>query len=453
MNRDDSQNRKLLPVARGGPFVMAVLGKPLWESTTPPGPASEPLRINATAEVAIVGAGFLGLSAAATLAAAGVDVAVIEAGEIGAGASGRNAGFVVPHFSRADPASLAQRLPQSAAERMLGLLESGADRVFEVARDAELGRQAEQTGWLQPAHGAEAAAALQRRVAMWQARGRPVRWLDRATIAERTGVNFYHGALEDDSGGMINPLAFARGLARCALAAGARLYTQTSALDITTDGAGHILRLSTGATLHARRVLLASNAGTLGAARPLGRRVLPLTVYQIATEPLPAEIVARIAPRRQPVSDTRTNIFTYRLDADNRLISGGMALIPYRAEARMARRIVERLARELGLPAVPKVEHVWRGTAAMTSDGLPLLTTLGAGIVGAVGCNGRGVAFTTVLGEALGTWLAEGADPQDTPLPLVLARPLPVRGLARWAPSLVLLRGLWADRQAMGHRE
>ncbi|MCL4676286.1 MAG: FAD-dependent oxidoreductase, partial [Pararhodobacter sp.] len=134
-------------------------------------------------------------------AGAGQDVVVVEAAGIGAGASGLNAGFVVPHFSRADPATLAERLPQPMAERMLALLESGADRVFALAAEAELGRQAEQTGWLQPAHDAQAAEALKRRVAMWQARGRPVHWLDAATIAGRTGSGFYHGALEDLSGG------------------------------------------------------------------------------------------------------------------------------------------------------------------------------------------------------------------------------------------------------------
>ncbi|MDO9525493.1 MAG: FAD-binding oxidoreductase [Gemmobacter sp.] len=433
--------------------MIGAIGTPVWEATAQPGPTTAPLKSGATTDVVIVGAGFLGLSAAAALASAGVDVIVLDAGDIGAGASGRNAGFVVPHFSRADPAELAQRLSQRAAEQTLGLLESGADRVFALATEAGLGRQAEQVGWLQPAHEPASADLLQKRVAMWQARGRPVRWLDRAEVAERTGTSGYFGALEDASGGMINPLAFARALARRAIAAGVQLHTRTTAMDIATDGNAHTLRLSTGATVRATRVLLASNAGTTGAARKLGQSVLPLSVYQIATEPLPAETVARIAPRRQPVSDTRTNIFTYRLDADNRLISGGMALIPYAAERRMARRIAERLAQQLDLGSVPQIDAVWRGTAAMTRDGLPLLTTAGAGIFGAVGCNGRGVAFTTVLGEALGNWMAAGADPNEAPLPLLPSRALPLRGLARWAPSLVLLRGILAERGATARAE
>ena len=139
------------------------------------------------------------------------------------------------------------------------------------------------------------------------------------------------------------------------------------------------------------RVILATNAIGPGVARRLARTVVPLSVYQIATAPMPADIVRRIAPQRQPMSDMRSNLFTYRLDRDDRLISGGMAIVPLGAHRRMARAIVARLAAELRLPAVPEVAYVWRGTAAMTPDFLPHLYEFGPGIVGGIGCNGRGI--------------------------------------------------------------
>jgi glycine/D-amino acid oxidase-like deaminating enzyme len=376
-------------------------------------------------------------------------VVVLEAEAIGAGASGRNAGFVVPHFSRADPASLRATLGPEAADRLLAVLETGADRVFDLALRAGLGRAAEQTGWLQPAHSAAAEAALRARIAMWQARGRPVTWLDRGAIAARTGMTLYRGALHDASGGMVNPLALARGMAGLAQAAGARIHTRAPVAAMTPEGGGWALRLGGGQVVRADRVLMATNAATTGAARALGRTTVPLQVYQIATDPLDAATVARIAPARQPVSDTRVNIFTYRLDPENRLISGGMALFPFGAEARMARQIVERLAAELRLAAVPRVAFVWRGTAAMTRDGLPALTPLGAGAWGAVGCNGRGVAFTTALGAALARWVVAGADPAAAPIPLRRPVPVPARGLAWIAPTTVLIRGRRADAAAL----
>lgn len=419
----------------------------LWHATTlQPAPHSGP-QAGATTDVAIIGGGFLGLSCALHLALAGVSVRVIEARRIGCGASGRNAGFVVPHFSRADPALIRARLGADASARLLDLVAQGGDMVFDLARRAGLGAQAEQVGWLQPAHSAAMAQALQARVRDWQALGRPVEWLSAADMAARSGMTLYHGALRDASGGMINPLAYVLGLARLAANAGAVLHEETPVTALSRTGDGWTLHTAAG-PVQAGSVLLATNADTLGAARPLGRAVLPLTVHQIATTPLDAETVARIAPYREPASDTRTNIFTWRLDADNRLISGGMALVPIGAGTRLPQKILQRAIGELRLPSETPLAHVWQGTAAMTTDALPLLAEIEPGLIGAVGCNGRGVAFTTSLGRALARALAD-----NTPLPLPSrpALPIPLRPFARHAPALVLARGLWTDARALRH--
>ncbi|MCC5971804.1 MAG: FAD-binding oxidoreductase [Pararhodobacter sp.] len=419
----------------------------LWHATTAQ-PAPRPgLKAGATTDVAIIGGGFLGLSCALHLALAGVSVRVLEARRIGWGASGRNAGFVVPHFSRADPMMIRARLGADAGARLLDLVAQGGDMVFDLARRAGLGAQAEQNGWLQPAHSAAMAQALQVRVRDWQALGRPVEWLDARAMAARSGMKLYYGALRDASGGMINPLAYALGLAQLAEDAGAMLHEETPVTDLTRASDGWTLSTPAG-PLHAGRVLLATNAETRGAARPLGRAVLPLTVHQIATTPLDADTVARIAPNREPASDTRTNIFTWRLDADNRLISGGMALVPLGAGTRLPQKIVQRAIRELRLPADITLAHAWHGTAAMTTDALPLLTEIAPGLTGAVGCNGRGVAFTTALGRALAQAMADNG---PLPLPTKHPYPIPFRPLARHAPALVLARGLWSDARALRH--
>ncbi|MFN4098743.1 MAG: NAD(P)/FAD-dependent oxidoreductase [Pararhodobacter sp.] len=419
----------------------------LWHATTPqpaprPGPAS-----GASADVAIIGGGFLGLSCALHLAKAGISVRLLEARRIGWGASGRNAGFVVPHFSRADPAMIRAKLGPEVGGRLLDLVAQGGEMVFDLARRAGLGAQAEPNGWLQPAHSAAMAQALQARVRDWQALGRPVEWLDAKAMALRSGMTLYHGALRDASGGMINPLAYALGLAALAEKAGAVLHEDAPVTSLERVADGWVLHTA-GGSLTAGRVLLATNAETLGAARPLGRAVLPLTVHQIATMPLDAGTVARIAPGREPASDTRTNIFTWRLDAENRLISGGMALIPMGAGTRLPQKILQRVITELGLPAETRLAHAWQGTAAMTTDALPLLTELQPGLIGAVGCNGRGVAFTTSLGRALAQALADG---RDLPLPAHPARAIPFRPFARHAPAVVLAKGLWSDARALRH--
>jgi glycine/D-amino acid oxidase-like deaminating enzyme len=416
----------------------------LWHAVTGPAPVFQRLEPGAEAEVAVIGGGFTGLSTALALARRGVDVLLLEAHAIGWGASGRNAGFVVPNFSKADPATVFARLGKEKGRRLLDLVGQGGDRVFAFAREAGLGRQAEQNGWLQPAHSAAAGQVLRRRIEAWQDLGRPVHWLDAAETARRTGIEIYHGAMADPSGGMINPLAYARALARAAAAAGARIVERAAVKDVrSADGAGWRLETAQGA-VRVRKVLLCTNAEAEGAAARLARQIIPLHVYQIATEPLAKEVTDRFSPRREPVSDTRSNIFTFRLDTDNRLISGGMAVVPLAAERRMGARIARRLARELGLPKVPRVAHVWRGTAAVTTDFLPHIFRFGQGFFGATGCNGRGVAMTTMFGDVLADAVT-GTAPDALPVPVSEPAWIPFRPIARAAPSAFLVRGIWDD--------
>ncbi len=415
----------------------------LWRRTAGSRPVLGRLDRNAEAEVVVIGGGFTGLSAALHLARRGVEVMLVEAHEIGWGASGRNAGFVVPNFSKADPASVMARLGPDKGRGLLELVGRGGERVFSLAEEAGLGRQAEQNGWLQPAHSAATATALRQRVRDWQALRDTVHWLDAGETAARTGMGIYHGALADSSGGMINPLAYAWGLARLAQAAGAQLVEGTLVTEVTEAGGGWRVETASG-LIRARKVVLCTNADDKGVAHRLARQVIPLQVYQIATEPLSRAVTDRFSPNREPVSDTRSNIFTFRLDADNRLISGGMAIVPWGAETRMGQRIARRLARELRLASVPRVENVWRGTAAVTTDFLPHIYRLGPGFLGATGCNGRGVAMTTMFGEVLADALT-GTAPDDLPVPVSEPVPVPMRALARAAPSAFLVRGLWND--------
>jgi glycine/D-amino acid oxidase-like deaminating enzyme len=257
-------------------------------------------------------------------------------------------------------------------------------------------------------------------------------------------MDIYHGALADPSGGMIDPLSYARGLARAAAAAGARIIEGAAVQDVRpADGAGWRLETAQGA-VYARKVLVCTNAEAAGVADRLALQVIPLNVYQIATEPLAKEVTDRFSPRREPVSDTRANIFTFRLDADNRLISGGMAIVPLAAERRMGARIARRLARELSLPKPPRIAHVWQGTAAITTDFLPRIFRFGPGFFGATGCNGRGIAMTTMFGDVLADAVA-GTAPGELPVPVSEPASIPFRPIARAAPSAFLVRGIWDD--------
>lgn len=420
--------------------------KTLWWHTAEPAPKTGRLDGAMTVDVAIVGAGFTGLTAALHLAGRGASLAVLEAGILGAGASGLNAGFVVPNFAKADPATVLKRLGEKRGEALLQLVGGGAERVFRTARDHAIACDAAQTGWLQAAHCDDADATAQARADQWRALGQPVEHMDGAAIGALIGFGDYCGGFFDRSGGTIHPLSYLRGLARVALDKGATIFENTMASGIARAGRHWELSCS-GGVIRAEQVFLCTNAVGEGVGQRLSKSVVPLAVYQIATEPLAAEIVRRVAPHRMPMSDMRANLFTCRLDRDDRLISGGMAIVPIGAHQRMARSIVARLARNLALSSVPKVDYVWRGVAAITPDFLPHLFQFGPGLIGAIGCNGRGIAMTAALGEVLAD-AAGGTDLANLPVPVADGRGIPFHALAGLAASAGYAQALWQDWRA-----
>ena len=415
----------------------------LWWRTAAAAPSFEPLCADGDADVVVIGAGFTGLTAAWQLARRGARVTVLEARTVASGASGLNAGFVVPSFAKADPASVIARLGDERGGRLLALVGAGAERVFKTIRDHGIDCDAEQVGWLHVAHSRDALPALASRVDAWRRLGRPVRLLDEGQARALTGARHCSGGMLDPSGGTLHPLNYAYGLARLAGKAGAVIHEHAAVSNVERTGRSWHVG-SNGFKIRADQVLLCTHAGDQGVARRLHRVVLPLRVYQLATRPLPRSLVHRISPHRTPVADTRANLFTYRLDRDDRLISGAMPVLRYGAEGRMRRMIVRRLQHELQLPDLPAVDCIWDGVAAMTSDFLPHLYEFGPGFIGGLGCNGRGIALTAMLGEVLAD-AADGRAWNDLPIPRASTSPVPFRLLAGAAPAIAVAHARWLD--------
>lgn len=415
----------------------------LWTLTANPAPVLSQDKLPLRCDVVVVGGGFTGLTAALDLVRAGRSVTVLEAGRLGAGASGMNAGFVVPNFARADPTVVRQKLPRDRADALLSLVAAGADQVYATIAEEDIACDAAQTGWLQPAYGEDMADVLRRRARDWAELGRPVEFLSAREIQAETGMDIYSGGLIDHSGGTIHPLNYLYGLAHAVTRRGGIIRENSPVERIVRHGKAWRIALG-GQEIEADTVLLATNAFTTGAASRMGRTGVPLRVYQVATKPLDAETVARIAPHRRPVGDTRSNLFTYRLDRDNRLISGGMAINPIGAFERIGRGVVDRLVSELRLPRHPGVEVVWTGVAIMTPDFLPRLYRFGDGFFGGIGCNGRGIAMTAQLGEVLAR-LALGEPAASLPIPLQTARTLPFHDFTPLVASLALAHARFED--------
>lgn len=395
-------------------------------------------------DLAIVGGGFSGLSTALHAAEKGISVAVLEAEIIAWGATGRNAGFVVPNFARMDPDSILAHLGAERGERLIDFAAGSADHVFDLIRRHGIDCDAVQNGWIQPAHSPAALEKVRSRADQWARRGRPVVTLDRQEVEALTGARGYVGGWTDRSGGVLNPVAYALGLADGAEKAGAKIFEHTPVASIDRVADGWALQTRLG-LVRAAKVLVATNAYGGSLDPLLGRTYIPLKVFQIATAPLPHQIRTRLLPGGQGVGDTRRNLFTFRFDADNRLISGGMHILGAGADTRVPQAIWRRLGRHLDLPDLPPLAYGWSGMAAVEPDFLPHLLDLGPGLIAGRACNGRGIAMTTAMGKVLADWAA-GAGARDLPVPFAPPAPIPFHALLRHAPNMLLGWSILRDR-------
>ena len=170
-----------------------------------------PLAETVDADLAIIGGGFSGLSTALHAAAKGLSVVLLEAEIIAWGATGRNAGFVVPNFAKRDPDDIIAELGTDRGERLIRFAGGSADLVFDLIRRHAIDCQADQSGWIQPAHSAAAFTKVQSRAAQWARRGRPAVVMNAAETESLAGAKGYAGGWTDRSGGLLDPVALQGG--------------------------------------------------------------------------------------------------------------------------------------------------------------------------------------------------------------------------------------------------
>jgi glycine/D-amino acid oxidase-like deaminating enzyme len=416
----------------------------LWAATAPPPPPTAPLEGTVRADVCVIGAGYTGLSAALAAAEAGAAVIVLEAAEIGWGASGRNNGQVIPTLSRLDPDEIARRGGEKG-EEFVGLIRDSASLVFDLIRRHGIAAEAVQNGWVQPAHRQSRMALAARRVEAWARRGAPVELLDRAAMQRLTGSDHWFGGWTNRSGGRINPLGYARGLARAAIAAGAAVYTRTPALAIDRAGGRWVVAAPRG-TVSADRVIIATNAYSTDLWPGFREEVIPVRSYQMATAPLSDNVRRTILPEGHALSDTRGDLYFFRFDANGRLITGGALMLGFDWEHRIRERIGRRVAAVYPQLGRPEFDYVWWGYVGVTADKAPHVHELAPGVTGWNGCNGRGVALATAIGRELGRQ-ATGTPWRDIPLPLSPLKPIPAYALAKRIAPAAILERRWRDAQ------
>ena len=418
----------------------------LWEETAVAAPATPPLEGSVRADVLVVGAGYLGLSAALHLAQAGGDVVVVDAEGPGWGASGRNGGQIIPGL-KYDPEEIEAALGRERGERLWRLAGGTADLVFDLVRRHGLDVEARRTAWIQGIHSEAAATRARRRADDWQTRGAPVAFLDRAEAARRIGADRYVGAFIDRRAGALQPMSYARELARVAIAAGARIHGRSRVDGLEREAAGWRARTARG-EIRADTVLLCTNAYSSGLLPDLPRSIVAANSLQIATEPLPPDLRAVILPGGDVLSDTRKVIRYWRLDGEGRLLMGGRG--PYREPG--PERDWAHLKREVDAlyPALKEIRytHRWGGRVAIHPDYWPRLHAPRPGLLAAIGCQGRGIGWQTAMGRELALLATDRS--YDSPLPVTPVRAIPFAPLKRVGVSLTIAAMRAMDRLGLG---
>lgn len=397
----------------------------LWEQTAPAAPVTEKLAENISVEIAVIGAGFTGISAALHLAQAGMQVAVVEAVEIGFGGAGRNVGLVNAGMW-VMPEILLRTMPAPYGNRLLDLLGDAPKLVFEIVRQHGIQCEAVHAGTLHCAHGQSGLVEITARARQWQARGADVELLDAGGAARLLGTRKYAGALLDRRAGTIQPLAYVRGLATAAQKAGARIFTQSPVTAVERVGEKWHIHTGTGQVV-ADWVILSTDAYGSGPGNPARREQVPLPYFNFATRPLSAEMRAAILPEGQGAWDTQMVMNSFRMDQAGRLVFGSIGALRGSGTAvhrAWAKRALRRLFPGLG---EVEFESGWYGTIGMTADNLPRFHSYGPRMIGFSGYNGRGIAPGTTFGRVLASYVRGEVGDADLPLPLTPVEAAPFR--------------------------
>jgi glycine/D-amino acid oxidase-like deaminating enzyme len=412
----------------------------LWAAATPSGPDLPEMIGTAEADVIVIGAGFTGLSTALHLREAGVDVAIVEAMEPGWGASGRNNGQVIPTLSRPDPDDIVDK-HGAVGERFVTLLRDSASTLFDLVRRYQIQAEQEQAGWVQPVHSPGRIRIAERRVRQWSKFGASVELLSRDQTREMLGSDAWFGGFWNKTGGHINPLALARGLARLVLDQGGRIYARSPAISFERQNGRWVVKTGKG-QIGGRALIVATNAYTGEFSKTLlpemAREVMPVLSWQMATQPLSDSARKSVIPGRQAMSDTHGELYFARYDARNRLVTGGAVIGPGNKPERLKVMVAERLQRLWPQIGPVEFDYVWNGYVGMTTDFLPRLHRIGPDAYGWTGCNGRAVALSIALGDELSK-AVQGVPESDLALPFSDPVPIVAHGLLRRLAPLMLM--------------
>ena len=374
----------------------------LWATTANPAPQVPALETDLQTDFAIVGGGYTGLAAAHRLSRAGAACAVLEANDVGWGASGRNGGMAVLRYKK-PWSTLARELGRERTRHLYRLLHQALDLLEQTVGEYAIDCGFSRCGHITAANGRGALAMLQADIEWLASEGdRTPRLLDARETAELSGTDCYLGGYLDSRAGGIHPLDYARGFAAGLAGKGVPIYvgSAVTALQETQDG---VTLETNGFGVRAKQVLLATNAYTelRRYGTDLSTRIVPVSTSVVTTAPLPDSLAASILPQRHLVSDTRHLLNYFRWAPGGRLLYGGRGSLTGKESPDVYRGLESKLRSTFpALRDVP-IDHRWSGKVAVSLDDFPHVGRVSPKIAYAMGYGGRGVALTNLLGKLL----------------------------------------------------
>ena len=361
--------------------------------------AYAPLTGRRSVNVCIIGGGLAGLSTALGLAERGVaDVAVLEAEQVGFGASGRNGGFVFGGYSL-DCADLLKTLGPARARELYTLTTDAVDLMRKRIRRYRIDCDVTDAGVILANWFDEPARLETQRRLMRDSFG--VEWepVAAAELASQLKTSRYHGGLFERNAFHFHPLKYVLGVASAAANAGVQIHEKSPVVRLELEGSDFVVHTPHGA-LDARHVVMAGGGYARNVYPRVERAVLPIATYVMATEPLGARLKDAM-DTRAAVYDTRFAFDYYRPLPDTRILWGGRISVRDRSPD-----IIARLLRRDLLKVYPqlhdvRIEHAWGGLMSYARHKMPQIGRSTDGIWYAVGFGGHGMAPTTVSGELL----------------------------------------------------
>lgn len=416
-----------------------------YAATVQRGPGHAPLAGDVSCDVAIVGGGLAGLSAALELSTRGFDVRLLEAREVGWGASGRNGGQAI-HGLACDQDTIESQLGLDDARRVWAMSIEALDLIRE--RIARHGIECDwRDGYLglatTPRKGAELAAWADR---MERVYGYPLARVPAAEVRRWIASDRYHSGVHDPRSGHLHPLKYTLGLARAAAQAGAHLHENTP-VNALRPGGGVV---TPSGTVHARQVLLAGNVYLQGVAPALEPRIMPVGTYIACSEVLPQALADSLVPSRSAVCDTNFVLDYFRTTNDHRMLYGGRVsystVTPANLPESMRRRMVQTFPQLAGA----RIEYAWGGFVDISMNRAPDFGRLPdqPNVYYLQGFSGHGLALTGLAGRLVAEAIAGDAGRFDV-FARLRHRRFPGGALLR-TPALVLGMAWYRLRDMLG---